>query len=315
MHEVITTTKIIKENISIARITYDDWLNIEDKFSLGRIKAIQYASKTETAWKNCSEFDMSKNILNCVDVALTGGKLYKINGIIRKGMWEKGTLKKPEFINIHIYEIGEDLYQFRTDSLYPISARNKAQDIILSAYKKNCVDLNSDRLKFGYINDALNIALRGEPRALQDKRSIKHEINIDRVIGVFKKELLLIDKLRPEPNLFSTGILAATLIMLSIDETTIEFFEKLNKYQGETKNDWIDPVEALLRIIDPIKKKADSDGKIQIELCSKCIRAIRAWKYGKNQDSYWVKRLSSIDFLPDIRKMKQIKGIHGIKEL
>ncbi len=315
MVEIITTTKIIDENRYIARIRYKDWLNIEDKFSLGRIKAIQYASKTEAAWKACTDFDMAENILNYVDVALIEKKLYKINGIIRKGMWENGILKKPEFINIRIHEIGDDLYQFRTDFLYPISARNKAQDIILSAYKKNNLNLESDRLKFGYINDALNIALRGETRALQDKRSIKDEVNIDQAISFFKKELILIDKFQPGINLFSTGILAAALIMLSLDETTLDFFEKLNKYQGETKGEWIDPIEALLRIIDPIKKKSDSDGKIQIELCSKCIRAIRAWKHGKNQDSYWVKRLSSVDFLPDIRKMKRIKGMHGVKEL
>jgi len=64
-----------------------------------------------------------------------------------------------------------------------------------------------------------------------------------------------------------------------------------------------------------MKKKAASEGKFQVELCAKTIRAIQAWNTGADNDKYWLKRLTSADFLPDIRKMKSIKDIYGIKDL
>lgn len=305
----------IETNQTIEKINYSDWLTIKDRFSLEKISTIKYATKKRITWEELSQYETSENILHAVDAALINGQLHKINGIIRKGMWEKRELKKPESLIMRTHNINENFYQALIDSLYPISARNKSQDSILACYKKHELNFKSVRLKHGYINDALNIALRGEPRILQDKRVLKNEISTDLAIKNFKKELIIIDKINPNTDVFLSGVLAASLIMINNDPSNIEFFIKLNNYEGITKDEKHDPIEALLRVIEIFKRKKGSEGKIQIELCSKTIRAISAWKLGEKNEGYWIKRLSSINFLPDIRKMKMLKKIHGNKDL
>jgi len=315
MHKVISMDKIIESNVAIATIEYSAWFSITDHFSLERIGTVQYVSKKEAEWLNYATFKASDSFLHSVDVAVIDKQLYKINGIIRKVLWENNRLIKPSTLIIRVHKLDNEFYQVLSKTLYPISPKRKAQDTILACYKKNNLNFKSDRLRHGYISDALNIALRGEPRLLQDKRTLKQEVNIDLAIKHFKVELIIIDSIMPDINIFSTGVLAAALIILSIDEDSVGFFKKLNSYQGITKDERQDPVEALLRIIELFKKKKGFEAKIQIELCSKTIRAISAWKAGENGEGYWIKRLSSVDFLPDIRKMKQLKKIHGIKEL
>jgi len=231
--------------------------------------------------------------------------------LIRNGLWNKGLLEKPDALTLCVYSLEQSAYDNLISTLYPISIKNRSQEQVLACYKRLGLTFDSNRLKHGYITEAINIALRGEPRALQDKRSLRNEINIDSAIEAFQEELMLIDKINPDVSLFSTGILAAALLMLCIDPQIIEFFTRLNSLQGETKNERNDPVESLLRIIESMKKKATSEGKFQVELCAKTIRAIQAWNTGAENDRYWLKRLNSVDFLPNIRKMKSIKGIHG----
>ncbi len=317
MERLEITNKIHEDNepVYFAKENFNDWLTLPD--GLGDVKenAIKYTLKTEKKWLSLARNNALNDYITSVDVALINGRYYKITGLIRKVLWEKDLLPKPATLTVCVYTLDPSAYNELINTLYPISLKNRSQENVLACYKRLGLTFSSNRLKHGYITEAINIALRGEPRALQDKRSLINEINIDKAIEVFKDELTLIDTINPDLKLFSTGILAAALLTLSIEPQTIEFFTRLNKSQGETKNERNDPVESLLRIIESMKKKAASEGKFQVELCAKTIRAIQAWNTGADNDKYWLKRLTSADFLPDIRKMKSIKDIHGIKDL
>ena len=315
MSKTVSELKIIESNLDQTYMKYSAWLSIKDSFPLERIVSIKYASKKASVWKNYAQFKTSDSFLCSVDIALINKQLYKINGIIRKGLWKKQELITPSIVIIRVHKLDIEFYKVLIDSLYPISAKSQSQYKILSCYKNHNLTFNSDRLRHGFITDALNIALRGEPRNLQDKRILRKEVNTDLAIEHFKTELILIDSISPNIQIFTTGVLAAALLMLSIDDTCIEFFIQLNNYEGLTKDEKQNPVEALLRIIELLKKKSGSDVKIQVELCSKTVRAILAWKLKNNEEGYWIKRLSSIDFLPYIRQMKKLKNIHGIKYL
>ncbi len=312
MIEIKTDLSFIKSNDDeIAKINYNDWASMKDGFPLDRIKAIKNTSKLEEKWKVIQP----EGYFSCLDVALINGVFYKINGIIRKKLWETEALEKPTTVIIHISKLSLDKYEAIVDTLYPLSARNKSQDIILRCYKKHRLIFNSDRLRHGYISDALNIVLRSNTRTLQDKRTLNQEINIDHAIKVFKNELIIIDNFNPDKNIFLTGILAAALLMISIDKNNTEFFIKLSRLEGSIKHDSLDPVEALLRAIEVIKERKTLDGKIQVEICSKAVKAVNLWKLGESSNKYWVKRLSSVVFLAEIRKMKQIKNILHEREL
>lgn len=291
--------------------SFDDWTALPDGFGDSKGSSAKYTQKTEKKWLGLAKNKGLQNYIASVDVALIDGNYFKITGLIRNGLWNKGLLEKPDALTLCVYSLEQSAYDNLISTLYPISIKNRSQEQVLACYKRLGLTFDSNRLKHGYITEAINIALRGEPRALQDKRSLRNEINIDSAIEAFQEELMLIDKINPDVSLFSTGILAAALLMLCIDPQIIEFFTRLNSLQGETKNERNDPVESLLRIIESMKKKATSEGKFQVELCAKTIRAIQAWNAGAENDRYWLKRLNSVDFLPNIRKMKSIKGIHG----
>lgn len=312
--ELIELTDKIKLNnktICYSKASFDDWSILPDDFGDTKGSSKRHIQKTEKKWLSLSKNEKLQNYIVSVDVALIDRNYFKITGLIREGLWKKGLLAKPDSLILCIYSLDQSAYDELISALYPISLKNRSQKQVLACYKRLGITFDSNRLKHGYITEAINIALRGEPRALQDKRSLRNEINIDSAIEVFKEELILIDRINPDVKLFSTGILAAALLMLSIDPQTIEFFTRLNSLQGETKNERNDPVESLLRMIESMKKKATSEGKFQVELCAKTIRAILAWNAGAESDKYWLKRLNSVDFLPNIRKMKSIKGIHG----
>ena len=306
----------INDEVFFAEAKYCDWAAIPDDNGKKRGDIIRYASKIEKNWLNLSKNEKLDIYIRSVDIALIEGRYYKINGVIRKKLWENGGLQLPEELIVRIYCLDQLSYEETVDVLYPVSVKNRSQTNVLECYESLGLSFNSDRLKHGYIIEALNIALRGEPRASQDKRTLRTEINIEQAISIFKEELALVDSINPNHKMFSTGVLAASLIMLSIDKNNIDFFLQFNTLQGEVKNGRNDPVEALLRMIEVLKNKpATSEGKIQVELCAKTIRAIQAWSYGPEQDKYWIKRLSSVVFLPEIRKMKSIKNIHGNREL
>ncbi len=309
--EITDKIKINNKTVCYSKVSFDDWSILPDGFGDSKGSSAKYTQKTEKKWLGLAKNEELQNYIASVDVALIDGNYFKITGLIRNGLWKKGLLEKPDTLLLCIYSLEQSAYDELISTLYPISIKNRSQEQVLTCYKRLGLTFDSNRLKHGYITEAINIALRGEPRALQDKRSLRNEINIDSAIEVFKEELILIDRINPDVKLFSTGILAAALLMLSIDPQTIDFFNRLNSLQGETKNERNDPVESLLRIIESMKKKATSEGKFQVELCAKTIRAIQAWTAGAENDRYWLKRLNSVDYLPHIRKMKHIKDIHG----
>ena len=136
MLDVISVLTVVKQKNLIAKIKYSEWVSITDEFSLERINTIQYASKKTAAWKKHAQFTTSEQYICSVDVALINGKLHKINGIFRKSLWETEELTKPATLIIRVHCIDEKFYLALTDSMYPISLKNKSQEFILSCYKK-----------------------------------------------------------------------------------------------------------------------------------------------------------------------------------
>jgi hypothetical protein len=314
-HRIFDSIQTVSSQGWSGTISYKDWLNLPYGLNDKTVNMPRDKSKAEKKWICLAKNIALTDYVSSVDVALIEGRYYKLTGITRMSLWESNVLKAPDKILVVIYRLDKIAYEELINILLPLPLKNISQKSVLDCYKRLGLSFNSDRIKHGYIGDAINITLRGEPRALQDKRSLKQEVNIDRAIELFQKELMAIDEINPDLTLFSTGIVAAALIMISIDKNNIGFFIALNKFHGKTKNGRYDPVESLLRIIDALKRKSASKGKIQVEICSKTIRAIHAWNWGENNDKYWLKRLASVDFTPFIRTMKTIKKIHGIREL
>lgn len=258
-----------------------------------------------------------------VTLAKVGDELYKLNGLQRKSAWTSGQVAVPEQLIAQVIAMSEtDFSALNQEIQKKHLASLPPNEIVKTAYKELGLVLNSVRLREGLIVEALNIALRGRPRSLQDKRFIKEkeEINIKKAVAVFSDELLLLDSLDPKPEIFFTGVLAAALIMLGshIPNTSIaEFLRRLNAHQGETKDNLEDPVAGLLRALGShTMTDRNMSALMTVELCKKTVQAMTHWEEGKDSPKYWRKRvLPGVDHLPYIGKLKHQKHIHDAMDL
>jgi len=300
------------------RITlrYEEWLEIEEPSFYAQLNR-----PTELQWREIETIASLSPYLNALAlIRVKKDQLYKLNGRQRLQLWTSGALKKPEFITADLYDLTQDEFKILSTKLYTQQLENlPPHELVISLYKEMGLTFSSDRLNKGFITEAINIALRGKPRAQQDKRSVreKQDINIKKAINTLKDELSALDGLNLNSELFLSGVLAAALIMVVIDKNNIKFFQHLNKLEGQVSSDGLlDPIEALLRVIDSYKSKRVAQVRMQLELCGKTIKAILLWNQGIESPKYWTKNvLRFTDYQSYIREMKRIKGIHEARDL
>ena len=240
------------------------------------------------------------------------GRLYKLSGHQRARQWNSQPRKAPTDVLVTIYR-ATNKKDF--DGLYHTFNPTKSgsqYDKVAGAMQECGLSLKSKRLRYGYILTALNIALRGASRAHQDKENTP-PINVRKAVGVFAKELNLLDTLDPQPDVFYNGVIAAALIALTLyPDDAVEYFHKLATKQGSKKDGHLDPVEAILVHIHNMKKQRTAWITAQQEdLCGRTLRAFTSWRRGEgNADEYWSNTaIPSIDFRKLIELVRREKGI------
>lgn len=298
------------------QLRYEQWLKIEEPLYFAQTDTL-----SEQHWRAIStNLPLSPYLTSVALIRVENNQLYKLNGWQRLQLWTSNALTPPELITADIYDLSQTEFESLCKQLYTQQLENlPPHDLVCAVYKELGLNLSSDRLNKGFITEALNIALRGKPRAQQDKRSIREQqdINMKKAISAFKDELLTLDPLNLKPELFLTGVLAAALIMVSIDKNTFEFFQRLNNLDGQVSSEGLlDPIEALLAVIDSFKNKRMTQVRMQLELCGKTVKAVLLWNQGPDSPKYWTKNaLRLADYQPYIREMKRIKGIHEVRDL
>jgi hypothetical protein len=297
-------------------LPYEQWLTITEPDYFA-----QTDSSSEAHWRAVQASSALNAYLNTVSlIRLEPDQLIKLNGGRRKQLWTSGALEPPLFIAADVYTLTPDEFATLSKRLYTEQLENlPPHEVVIAAYKELDLDFSSERLNKGFITEALNIALRGKPRAQQDKRSIreKQDINITKAIGALQEELLALDGLNLKPDIFVTGVLAAALLMVALDKDNIGFFRRLNNLDGQVSDEGLlDPLEALLSVLDSYKGKRITQVRLQLELCGKTVKAVLLWNQGRDSTKYWTKNtLRLIDYLPYIREMKRKKGIHEANDL
>jgi len=249
-----------------------------------------------------------------------GDELYKFDGKTRKALWQSGKLQPPETLIAQVFTLTEaDFSTLNAEAKNNLLQHLPPNEVIQGIYQELGLNFTSERIKSGFISEAINIALRGRPRALQDKR-LSHEredVDFKKAIKLFSSELTFIDSLNPKPDIFVTGVLAGALIMLGTHRDLQEFFTRVNNRQGEHKNNLEDPVAGLVRTIERHRIDDRSmPAMLSIELCRKTIQAVTLWEEGAESPLYWRRKLvSGIDHMPYIREMKRAKHIEGERDL
>ena len=300
---------------SLLEIPYQEWLAIQEPpvFDLD-------ADHDDSHWQLLQQSPSLSRYLRLVSLLKVGGELYKFDGKARKALWQSGKLPPPETIMAQAFDIPEaEFLALNTNAQAKQSQTLPVNEVIQGVYQEQGLNFTSERIKSGFIYDALHIALRGKPRNLQDKRYSleKEEIDIRKAIKLFCQELALIDSLNPKPDLFVTGVLAGALIMLGTHRDLQEFFTRVNNRQGEHKDGLEDPVAGLVRTIE--RHRIDDNAMpshLSVDLCRKTIQCVTLWEQGHDSPLYWRRKLvSGIDHMPYIREMKRAKHVDGERDL
>jgi hypothetical protein len=203
-------------------------------------------------------------------------------------LWQADELVEPSSVicTVHRCATWEELL----DLIAAFDSQDAAQtqfDRVTGAYRECGLNLTSKRLRGGTIVDALAIAMRGVARS-SDKSASGAEFDVYEAVRTYAKELASLDAIDPQPEVFHTGIVAAALISQALNPAAIGFFEKLGKREGAQRDQFADPVLAILNVLDSMKRRRTGWEKAQQEeLCAVCLRASFAFQQGEESVDYW----------------------------
>lgn len=252
-----------------------------------------------------------------VAAAAYRGALYKLNGHERARLWQSGELAAPESVFVQIYRARSRL---DLNALFAtFNPQSGAQyDKVALALERAGLRLRSNRLRYGYILTALNLALRGTPRSHQDKKATP-PIDVERAVEVFRKELELLDSVNPRPEIFYNGLVAAALLALARHpKEGLAFFAKISAREGSKREGALDPVETVLAAVERLKSKRRAWVTAQQQgLCATTLGAFSAWlRATRMGETAWLRgKPPAAELAPWIEEVKRRKGILDVEEL
>jgi hypothetical protein len=166
------------------------------------------------------------------------------------------------------------------DSAAETSTSGADYDRVVSALRNLGITLRSPRLRTGTFVDALGLATHGVAWSAD---YVNKPFDVAKAVQTFAPELQLLDSIDPQPELFRTGVVAAALLALSLDASTLEFFSRLSQARGKDGGDHANPSRKLLALINRMKKPEAGDPSAlrEQELCSMTLQAVERWKRPK----------------------------------
>lgn len=249
--------------------------------------------------------------LRWVVAAELQGRQYKVDGHTRALLWERGQLKRPPFVIAQVFRCKS---REELNALYATYdtqlAAETLYDRVTGAYRECGLNLTSQRLRAGTIADALSIAYRGVARSTERNAS-DADFDVYAAVAYFARELTLLDSVNPQTELFPTGVVAAALLSLAEEPTTLEFFSRLALRQGSKQEGLPDPVEAVLEQLAALKVRRSARVRSEQEdLCARTLAAVRAWRAGPDASEYWGRAPLQTNLLPEaIRRVRSLRNV------
>ncbi len=304
-------------SIVTASLAVEDWIALPDHPH--HRNTVRHASAAHLGQAKRATGALA-SLLAHVVAACWEGAYYKVDGHTRSYLWERGELPRPDGLHVTIYRVAS---RAELDALYEAfdvsTAIKTGYDQVLAGFRDCGLQLRSKRLRQGFLNDTLNIALRGATRELQDPAS--PELDVYRAVAVFKPELEWLDGIDPQPSPFYSGVVAAALVGLALFETkrVLGFFDKLNRKEGNRKNGRSDPVDAVLIAIERMSlEKTAARTSLQGDLCARALRGLLTWLDGpkKSRHQYWLQySIHAVNMAPLLADLKARKEIVDIPTL
>jgi hypothetical protein len=257
--------------------------------------------------------EAAKETIRWVIAADLQGRIFKVQGHARSFLWATGGLEPPQAVYATVFRCASwqallDLHSAFDSRL----AAETAVDKVLGAYRQHGLVLKSKRLRYGMIADALWLALRGVARKTDTgAQSSNDDLDVYQAVGVFRNELIMLDSVSPDPDVFQTGVVAAALLGLAINTEGLPFFAALAKNEGCKKGSMLDPIEATRQLIEGVKKSRSSWVRSSHEeLCGKTLRAYSIWCRGPSDKDFWSQAIQDSESVPyTAQRVKTLKGI------
>lgn len=297
--------------IQTAEITVDDWIALPNHPH--QRNTLRHANAPHLRFAKQADGAVADHLSHVVAAHLDG-TYYKVDGHTRAYLWQQRKLPRPARLHVTLYQVAS---RAELDNLYKIfdsaGAAKTRNDEVYAGYRECGLQLRSSRLRHGLLSDTLNIALRGATRTQQDRQ--RPEVDLFRAVAVFKEELVLLDGIDPQPNPFYSGVVAAALIGLTLypKDRILDFFDKLNRKEGNRRAGRSDPVDAVLTVIQQMTMDRSITHSIrQAELCARTLRGVLTWVAGPGQrrNQYWLQcGIKAADMEPILAKLKATKGI------
>jgi len=249
--------------------------------------------------------------LRWVVAAELNGEYFKVDGHTRALLWERAQLRRPPFVIAQVFRCAS---REELNALYATYdtqlAAETLYDRVTGAYREWGLNLTSQRLRTGTIVDALSIACRGIARSTE-RSGCEEEFDVYAAVGYFARELALLDTVNPQAEHFPTGIVAAALLSLAENPSTLEFFRRLSHREGSKQAGLPDPVEAVLEQLVALKRRKSARVRSEQEdLCARTLAAVRAWGDGPTTENYWGQVPLQTHLLPDaIRRVRSLRNV------
>ena len=242
------------------------------------------------------------------------GQLTKVDGHARAVLWAKGKLPDPGTVLATVYrckdvrELNELHAAFDTQA-----AAETVFDKVSGAFCEQGLVLTSKRLRSGTIADALSIATRGVARGEDAEGGTSEDFDVYGAVEFYAEELRLLDTVNPQNETFYTGLLAAALLSLACEPSTLDFFRAISEGQGSTRDGQLDPVAGVLGIVARMKNRQARFKREQERLCESALGAVQAWRQGADAPGYWSDgHYEPVNILKSIRQARERKLIEGI---
>lgn len=253
-----------------------------------------------------------KERFRTVKAAYFEGAFYKVDGHTRTYLWGEENPRIPlpsdGMVRIELYHVQtrEEL-----NGLYKMedaaSAAERHFQQYYGALREAGMELQSKRMKKGYISGAVALAIRGMPSSRQPRQMPL--LDPYKAITVIGEELAMLDTLDMKPNLFHSGVLAAALLSVAKDPKVLEFWDNFNAgvvFRSADGTAW-NEVGAYREYVTANRSQANSrDPQFQMGLLGMGLRATDHWLRGSAQgNTVWMKqKVRPMDHWPFIDALR-----------
>jgi hypothetical protein len=210
---------------------------------------------------------------------LPSGERYKLDGHTRSLLWQRGELAAPDELVVDIWWCRDEaavkaLYS-RFDGQ---TAAETAVDRLRGAANEHEIAFKTPMLRDGNFGTAIKrIYLIGWSHKQDQWTSLDFVYD---AVKTFKRELMALDDLNPQPARFTSGVIAAALVTLKrYGENAVPFWRAYSENAGLKDGPTMDGVQALSESVLSGKQIKKSSGiYLQAQIMYSAFTAYEGWK-------------------------------------